>query len=134
MGHMRVLAWLPLLVCTACASSKTGGAATNDTPPSAAPFAILDAQVDGDSLRTTLQFGGGFRQHTFTVEALGAPTKSLPRQHTLRLLHDADGDMGRALLTETHAFDLQPYRDPSRPTVVIRLEGWEGRLEYTYTP
>ena len=127
MTRLRLV--LPVLCLLGCSTSR--GTQEEAVP---APFTIVDARVDGDSLRTTLQFGGGFRQHTFTLESAGSATKSLPRQQPLRLLHDADGDLGRALLTEERAFDLRPYRDPSQDRIQLWLEGWETKLDYPYAP
>lgn len=132
MRTVRPLFWVSLLVLASCAANRTGQGTSHDAIPS--PFEIVAAAVEGDSLRTTLRYGGGFRTHTFALEATGAATKSLPRQQPLRLVHDADGDMGRALISEDRSFDLRPFRDPSQSRIVLRLEGWEGRLEYTYTP
>ena len=134
MHHMRALYWIPLLALAACASSKSGTDTSEDAPPESAPFTVLEASMDGDSLRTVLQFGGGFREHAFSLEAVGAATKSLPRQQSIRILHDADGDMGKALLTERHAFDLRLFRDPSQSSLILRLEGWNEGLKYNYTP
>ncbi|MAC17231.1 MAG: hypothetical protein CMC97_02900 [Flavobacteriales bacterium] len=128
----RPLFWMSLVVLAGCASNRTGNGTFNAHISS--PFDIVEAVVRGDSLWTTLRYGGGFRTHTFALEATGAATKSLPRQQPLRLVHDADGDMGRALISEDRSFDLRPFRDPGRGMIVLRLEGWHGRLEYTYTP
>ena len=132
MRTARPLFWVSLLVLVGCASNRTGQGTSNTHISS--PFDIVQAVVKGDSLRTTLRYGGGFRTHTFALEATGAATKSLPRQQPLRLVHDADGDMGRALISEDRSFDLRPFRDPSQSMIVLRLEGWQGRLEYTYAP
>ena len=103
---MRYL-WISLLmVLTACAGNKKSAqadAALNATETWDTPYTILSATVEGDSLRMTLQFGGGFRTHEFRLESGGAATKSMPRQQPLRLNHNSHGDMGRALLREDHA-------------------------------
>lgn len=96
------------------------------------PFTLLEVEVVGDSLITLVRHGGGFRDHTYTLVSGGAATKSLPRQQPIRLLHDADGDMGRALIEQRRAFDLRPFRDPSQPAIRLRLEGWDEWLEYRY--
>ena len=85
------------------------------------PFSIAKAAVDGDSLRVTVQYGGGFRDHTFRLVADGAATKSLPRQQRLRIEHEGQGDPGRALITREEAFDLTPHRDPSQVRIVLLL-------------
>lgn len=97
-----------------------------------APFTLLAAKVEGDSLWVRLQYGGGFREHRFGLFAAGPATKSLPRQQPLLMMHNSNGDLGRALITEEHSFDLIPFRDPSHPLVMIRLDGWPELLEYPY--
>jgi hypothetical protein len=101
--------------------------------PVESPFTILGAAVEGDSLKVQLQYGGGFRTHSFTLISMGAATKSLPRQQPLKLLHDAQGDMGRALIQEDRSFDLTPFRDASQPRIRLVLDGWPDLLEYIYT-
>ena len=96
------------------------------------PFSIVDASVDGDSLRATVQYGGGFRDHTFRLGSEGAATKSLPRQLRIRIEHEGQGDPGRALITKDVALDLFPLRDPSQGRIVLLLGGWDAPLEYVY--
>lgn len=98
------------------------------------PFSVLTVAVDGDSLRATVQYGGGCREHGFALEPMGVATKSLPRQWSLRLLHDAHEDLCRALISEDLAWDLTPYRDPQNAVVVLRLDVWPDPLTYRYTP
>ena len=133
---MRYL-WISLLmVLTACAGNKKSAqadAALNSAETWDTPCTILSAAVEGDSLRMTLQFGGGFRTHEFRLESGGAATKSMPRQQPLRLKHNSHGDMGRALLREDHAFDLRPYRDPTQAKIRVRLTKWPDLLAYTYS-
>lgn len=133
---MRYLWIFLLMVLTACAGNKKSAqadAALNASEIWDTPYTIVSAAVEGDSLRMTLQFGGGFRTHEFRLEADGAATKSMPRQQPLSLNHNSHGDMGRALLQEDHAFDLRPYRDPSQAKIRLRLAQWPVLLDYTYS-
>ena len=116
-----------LLAMAACSGSKW--ATEGDWNH---PFSIANAVVDGDSLRVTVQYGGGFRDHTFRLVADGAATKSLPRHQRLRIEHEGQGDPGRALITLDEAFDLIPHRDPARGRIVLLLGGWDTQLEYVY--
>jgi hypothetical protein len=135
--------WTPLIIAAVlagCSDREVASTTKVETVvvkpidrPIPSPFSILDAVIEGDSLRVEVQFGGGFRAHTFTLSSDGAATKSLPRQQPLRLVHDSHGDMGRALITEGRAFDLTPFRDPSQPMVRLALQGWSGLLDYRYS-
>jgi len=124
---LRLLALLPLLILTACSGSRDAVSPSWDSP-----FSVQTALVDGDSLRVTVQYGGGFRDHAFRLVSGGAATKSLPRQQPLSLEHQGNGDPGRALITQDKAFDLRPFRDPSQGRIVLLLGGWNAPLEYVY--
>lgn len=152
---MRSLALLSLLLLVGCSTRQA--VSTDETSPVAetaantepfgsmreamkeeyglemSPFTLLEARVDGDSLRTRVQYGGGFREHRFQIFPAGPATKSLPRQQPVLFMHYSDGDMGRALITEDRSFDLKAFRDPVHPVVMIRLEFWPELLEYHYT-
>jgi hypothetical protein len=125
---MRLLVLLPVLVLTACSGSRDTVSPSWDSP-----FSVQTALVDGDSLRVTVQYGGGFRDHAFRLVSSGAATKSLPRQQPLTLEHQGNGDPGRALITQDKAFDLRPFRDPSQGRIVLLLGGWNAPLEYVYS-
>lgn len=139
---MRGIALLSLLLLVGCStrhsvsdgatSSATDTAEKEKTGLGSSPFTLIEARVDGDSLRTVLQYGGGFREHQFQLSSSGPATKSLPRQQPVALMHDANGDMGRALITEERSFDLKGFRDPAQPVIMIRLEHWPDLLEYRY--
>ena len=124
---MRLLLLLPLLVLAACSGSREVNSSSWDSP-----FAIQTASVDGDSLRVTVQFGGGFRNHAFRLVSNGTATKSLPRQQPIALEHQGNQDPGRALITQDKAFDLRPFRDPTQGRIVLLLGGWDDPLEYVY--
>ncbi|MCH1575757.1 MAG: hypothetical protein L7S67_05745 [Flavobacteriales bacterium] len=136
--------FLPLLLLallsSGCSSQKEGlnAAETSagiaaETPPSS-PFTIVALHVESDSLIAELRYGGGFRDHDFALISDGVATKSLPRQQPLRITHNANGDMGKALITSRQAFDLRRFRDPAQPVVRIAVDGWPERLDYTYSP
>ena len=126
---MRPLLLAPLLVLLACSGTK-------DVPLTEwnSPFSVQAASVEQDTLNVTVQYGGGFREHAFRLAADGAATKSLPRQQRIRIEHEGNGDMGRALITEEKAFDIRPLRDPSQGRIVLHLAGWDSPLEYVYPP
>lgn len=131
---------LPVLLATAmiagCSTQKEGAMSSANAPsgptPSSAPFTVMSLEVEADSLIATLRYGGGFKDHDFMLTSGGAATKSLPRQQPLRILHDAHGDMGRALITSREAFDLRPFQDPSQPAIRLSVEGWSTMVDYRY--
>lgn len=140
---MRLFLFLPpflSMLLVGCSAQKEGmSAAEIASEPSsslseAAPFTIVALRVDSDSLVAELRYGGGFRAHEFTLISDGAATKSLPRQQPLRITHNANGDMGKALITARHAFDLKRFQDPTQDVVHLSIVGWTKRIDYTYTP
>lgn len=130
------LVLLATAMMAGCSTQKEGAMSTADTPgvstPPSAPFTVVSLEVVADSLIAELRYGGGFKDHDFTLASGGAATKSLPRQQPLRILHDADGDMGRALITSREAFDLRPFQDPSQPAIRLSVEGWGTLVDYRY--
>ena len=129
----RFLAGASLLVLTACSSGRTptdsvvlGG----DDPASAAaavvdrtdglrrwpadPVEITAAAIEGDSLRLSVQYGGGCAEHRFSLVFGDAWMESYPVQVSALLSHDANGDNCRALFTGRIAFSLVPLRDAYR--------------------
>jgi hypothetical protein len=100
---------------------------------------IQAARIDGDTLRLTVQYGGGCRQHVFRLVAASVFLESLPVQSLLVLGHDAKGDPCRALVRPDLAFSLAPlaeaYRRSYRTqtgTIDVRLQGWTTALRYTF--
>ena len=129
---MRLIPIVLLVVLASCSGPKNAGMDSVDAQNWDTPFTVLQANIEGDSLRAKVQYGGGFREHLFRLESKGAATKSMPREQELLLLHEGHGDMGRALIQSEHAFDLTPYRDPSQSLIKIRLAGWPEWMDYTY--
>jgi hypothetical protein len=74
------------------------------------PVTISAATVRSDSLELSVQFGGGCRDHEFGLITNGVFAESYPVQTWVRLAHDANNDMCRALLSRTLRFDLSPLR------------------------
>ena len=82
-----------------------------DSPPWASdPVTIQSAEVDGDSLELSVSFGGGCREHDFGLVTNGVFAESYPVQTWVKLAHDANGDMCRAMLARTLRFDLSPLK------------------------
>jgi hypothetical protein len=74
------------------------------------PAEITAARLEGDVLHLQVRYGGGCRQHYFSLVHTGAFTKSIPPQTSLTLTHDASGDACEALVTTNLAFDVSPLR------------------------
>jgi hypothetical protein len=75
------------------------------------PVEVRRWSLDGDVLTLEVRYGGGCREHRFALVSSPAWRLSMPPQVGLVLAHDADGDMCRALLSETLRYDLSSLRD-----------------------
>ena len=68
------------------------------------------AIVDG-KLTATVSYGGGCRDHTFTLVLSNAVRMTDPVRLGAKLVHDADDDPCEAWLTKELVFDLGPVKD-----------------------
>ena len=125
-------AWL--LVLTACSSGRastdavvlgrdpgmpTGAAAVVDRTDGLRRWPddridITAAAIEGDSLRLSVQYGGGCAEHRIALVFGDTWMESYPVQVSALLSHDANGDNCRALFTGRIAFSLVPLRDDRR--------------------
>ena len=104
------------------------------------PYDIDAATIDGDMLLVTVSYGGGCKKHEFTLDIDGGFLESNPVQARVRLLHDANGDLCAAYITEERQFDLTPFKTlyqqgyrQQEGVIIIRLEGApEGGLVYEF--
>jgi hypothetical protein len=90
---------------------------------------VTAAEVDGDSLRISISYGGGCGKHRFNLVPSGPPMKSLPPKYPLTILHESTGDPCRAMIFKDFAFDLSPFRLSPHGTTVILLDS----LTFTYS-
>jgi hypothetical protein len=95
-----------------------------------ASFEFISAEVEGDSLRVVVQYGGGCGDHQFSLVESGPAMKSLPPKQPIALVHETTGDPCRALIEETRMLDLSSFRRSPHGTTVILLESLI--LPYSY--
>lgn len=102
-------------------------------PGSTDPFQVEVIRVNGDTLLVEVSYGGGCKEHQFTLKTNGAWMKSLPPQINLWLEHESHDDMCRALIHTTLRFDLRPVRYAGGEQVVVIVnEDRERRQTYSY--
>lgn len=103
-------------------------------------YNIHQASIDeAGRLTLVVQYGGGCREHEFTLCWDGHFMESFPLQVRLVLHHDGNGDMCRALPTETLTFDLkalekgyrQAYRDDSGQ-IMLRIDGYDSAVPFHF--
>lgn len=102
-------------------------------PGSTDAFNVTDVRVSGDTLLVDVNYGGGCKDHVFTMSTNGAYMKSLPPQMMLWLEHESNDDMCRAMIHTTLKFDLRSVRYQGGEEVVLIInEDRERRVSYTY--
>ena len=103
-------------------------------------YQLAAAAVQDDTLAVTLSYGGGCREHEFTLVLSNAFKMTDPVRLAATLAHDADGDPCEAWLTTDVVFDLAPLkrmtRDGGNDTpVILELILADGSLrELHYRP
>jgi hypothetical protein len=105
---------------------------TDGTMPESASVNILKADVQGDLLKLTVQYGGGCEKHIFTLYTNGMYMKSLPPQMSMQLHHEDNDDRCRALITETIAIDISSIRYGNKGPLIIRLQDYKETITYAY--
>ena len=102
-------------------------------PGSTDEFELLSSTVEGDSLRLEVRYGGGCKEHEFTMRTNLMYLKSLPPQLNLYLEHENSSDNCRALITETLAFDIIKLRYSGINQVKLIVNGdREKMVTYVY--
>lgn len=72
--------------------------------PESDPVTLTEARVKGDSLLFTASYGGGCREHVFTLYAMRGPAST--STVLLYVHHHANHDPCRAIVAETVGFSL----------------------------
>jgi|MDTB01.3.fsa_nt_gb hypothetical protein len=96
-----------------------------------APFQILNAWVDGDSLRSVVQHSGGCGAHTFSLYITSPMLKSLPPKQPVAWEHRSN-DPCRAMVVDTISTSVAHLRGTPRGVTILLLDQWEPELPYTY--
>ena len=95
------------------------------------PFQILNAWVDGDSLRSVVQYSGGCDTHTFSLRTTSPMLKSLPPKQPVAWEHRSN-DPCRAMMVDTISASVAHLRGTPRGVTILLLDQWEPELPYTY--
>jgi len=108
-------------------SSGYSDAALNRSSENSDPFDLKDVIISGDTVKITVSYSGGCTTHTFEViwsETLSCTT---PPQTGLIILHNSNGDMCEAYITETLVFNVSDMADGlSLDTLCVSvLNGWD---------
>ncbi len=77
---------------------------------------IKEVSIVNDSLKLKVVYGGGCEKHDFVLYGCKTFMESNPIQAAIYLSHDAHGDLCKALITETLAFDLALLKELGKQT------------------
>jgi hypothetical protein len=103
------------------------------------PITVIDAQVEGDCLKLTLQYGGGCKEHKVHLALIhpwcGTPPLPPP---TFEIRHDSNDDKCKALITEDYSFNISGIREQGKASVdfILSAKNSSGILSgktYTYS-
>ena len=93
-------------------------------------YVLNNATITGDTLTTSVSYGGGCETHVFTLVIAASFIDGSPVQLPVFLRHEANGDSCEAWLTQSYTFDLAlvrtRYREaygPGAGRVALRLDG-----------
>jgi len=75
------------------------------------PVTIEEAIVENDHLKLKITYAGGDENHDFELFGSEIFLESYPVQAVLYLSHNANGDTGKALITEALTFNLIPLKN-----------------------
>lgn len=94
-------------------------------------FQLDRVEITGDSLLVSIRYGGGCGDVYMKLLTSDMVMESLPVQRNIKLSFK-DKDDCEAFLFRVFTFDLKPARVYGNNSVVLKLEGWDTALEYTY--
>lgn len=120
MGMRKLLIGVTLAALAACGDTTAPDGSNPDAnrlviTPDIGRFAndavtINSATINGNSLELSVSYGGGCRNHEFTLITNGNFMDSLPVQTGVYLAHDAKGDTCYAMVSRMLRFDLSPLK------------------------
>ena len=107
-------------------SSDYTEASLNRSSENSDPFDLKSIVLKGDSVEITVGYSGGCRRHTFEIIWNETLSDTEPPETMFIILHDANGDMCEAYITETLVFSVTDLtNDLSLDTVYVSvLNGW----------
>ena len=91
---------------------------------------IDTAFVSVDTLVLTISYRGGYTKHQFAVYSDSGFFESDPVQSDIWLSHQANGDIGKTVITQTLQFDMSPlkrlyqkeyYNDGIHGTIILDI-------------
>jgi len=95
---------------------------------------ITGVKLEGNVLTLNVEYSGGCQDHSFEFVGSAAIMKSLPPKRSVKLVHNANGDTCRELVTETIKFDISTLAvtETSGSEIILLLDGVKDPISYVY--
>ncbi len=95
-------------------------------------YTIENASITGDCLTVQLQSGGcDGSDWEIRLFASSAINESQPPQQSATIVLEND-ELCDAIVIREFTIELTPLQIPNGRSLILRLSGWDGRLEYEF--
>lgn len=103
-------------------------------PQESTPINIEKAEIVGNELILEVSYGGGCQGHEFKLIGSEMISKSLPPIRTIKLIHNGNNDLCKALIMQTLKFDISAfaYKQEKGSEIILRLDGVKDPLKYVF--
>lgn len=103
-------------------------------PEESTPITIDEAEIVGNQLVLKVTYGGGCQEHEFKLIGSEMISKSLPPIRAIKLIHNGNNDMCKALIMQTLKFDISAfaYKQEKGSEITLRLDGYKEPLQYIF--
>ena len=94
-------------------------------------FDLDSVWINSNCLHISYKYGGGCGDTEMDVVGYHENSRQLPSSVHTRFSF-SDKNSCEAYLTATKSFDLTPYQKKDYPQVILRIEGWNQPILYSY--
>jgi hypothetical protein len=132
---------------TSCKCAKPGSSVTQDKkiadvivdgefvePSKNDPVTITKLSIEGNILFIDVEYSGGCKDHDFRLFYNNIYMKSMPPKATLFLVHNANEDACREMISKTLSFNISAIKDPNPKSkeVIVMVKGSDQAVSYRY--
>ena len=95
---------------------------------------IESATIKGNILTIEVTYGGGCQEHEFQLIGSEMIAKSMPPIRSIKLIHKANQDNCRAIVSQTLKFDIRKlaYKQEAGSEIYLNLDAYNERLVYVF--
>ncbi|MDG1332726.1 MAG: hypothetical protein P8P74_10370 [Crocinitomicaceae bacterium] len=95
---------------------------------------ITGVSLEGNILSLDIEYSGGCQDHSFEFVGSAAIMKSLPPKRVVKLVHIANSDTCRELISETIKFDIRALAvtETTGSEITLMLDGVKEPISYVY--